>query len=74
LGRKIRELIEILQVSVKAYNMLPASDQRPVGVVRRVIKLGGAAITVKERLETPRHDVLRAAAQHVAEAYRHVWS
>ena len=41
----------------------------PMGI-KRVIKLGGAAITHKGSLESPNYDILRRVAQHLAEAYR----
>ena len=38
--------------------------------IKRVIKLGGAAITYKGSFESPNHEVIRRVAQHLAEAYR----
>lgn len=46
--------------------------QKRAPEVKRLIKLGGAAITVKSGLEVPRSEVIQAAAQHVAETVKHL--
>ena len=52
--------------SIRIVISTPASG----GLIRSCPTMQGAAITHKSVLETPNHDVIKAVAQHVAQAYR----